>query len=83
MPLTPGAWAEEEPDDEGWGWGKEGIFGEDRSALCPGGPSPSPTQQNATQMNWIPMLKITHPRSQGFSFVVGFTYIEMQMNRER
>ena len=34
-------------------------------------------------MNWVPMLKITHPRSLGFSFVVGFTHTEMQMNRER
>ena len=34
-------------------------------------------------MNWVPVLKITHPRSLGFSFAVVFTHTEMQMNRER
>lgn len=34
-------------------------------------------------MNWVPVWKITHPRSLGFSFAVVFTHTEMQMNRER
>ena len=95
MSLTPAAWTEEEPNSVEVRWGRRDSLRSQKTFVSKGrreggqfpqefrrNNTPLP-QQDATQINWLLMLKIIYCRSLDFLFVVNFNHITTQMSRKR